>query len=89
MSASCASRSAPSDEVVTVQSTGTVVETTNSDYSGLLTAKQISQIQTKGRDVVNLLRCCPGALRERHRGDGRSFGSQIPNIDGSAAPGIR
>ena len=33
-------------EVVTVQSTGTVVETKNSDYSGLLTAKQISQIQT-------------------------------------------
>ena len=47
-------------EAVSVVSTGTFVETKNSDYSGLLTANQISQIQTKGRDVVNLLRLLPG-----------------------------
>jgi hypothetical protein len=51
-------------EVVTVESTGTFVETKNSDYSGLLTAKQIAQIQTKGRDVVNLLRLLPGVHYE-------------------------
>jgi len=32
-------------EVVTVNSTGAVIETTNSDYSSLLTEKQLSQIQ--------------------------------------------
>jgi len=37
-------------ESVTVMAQGTVVETRNSDYSGLLTSTQIAQIQTKGRD---------------------------------------
>src|SRR5262245_20333855 len=46
-------------ESVTVTAQGTVVETKNSDYSGLLTSNQIAQIQTKGRDVVNLLRLLP------------------------------
>ena len=47
-------------EAVTVTAQGTIVETKNSDYSGLLTATQIQQIQIKGRDVVNLLRLLPG-----------------------------
>src|SRR5262249_39007797 len=34
------------NEVVSVVAEGTLVETKNSDYSGLLTNKQISQIQT-------------------------------------------
>ncbi|HWK12186.1 MAG TPA: carboxypeptidase-like regulatory domain-containing protein, partial [Vicinamibacterales bacterium] len=42
-------------EVVTVAAEGTQVETKNSDYTGLLTSNQISQIQTKGRDVMSLL----------------------------------
>src|SRR5258708_39092534 len=46
-------------EVVTGQASGTFVETKNSDYSGLLTAAQIPQIQTKGRHVVNQLRLRP------------------------------
>lgn len=70
-------------EVVSVEATGTFVETKNSDYSGLLTAKQISQIQTKGRDVVNLLRLLPGVHYENDIDAlGDSFGSQIPNIGG-------
>src|SRR6266540_2392315 len=70
-------------EVVTVSATGTFVETKNSDYSGLLTASQISQIQTKGRDVVNLLRLLPGVHYENDIDAlGDSFGSQIPNIAG-------
>src|SRR4051812_3607531 len=77
-------------EVVSVVSTGTFVETKNSDYSGLLTANQISQIQTKGRDVVNLLRLLPGVHYENDiDAMGDSFGSQIPNIAGSGARGIR
>ena len=62
---------------------GHVVETKNSDYSGLLTATQISQIQTRGRDVMSLLRLLPGV---RYEGDieamGDSFGSHVPNIGG-------
>src|SRR5262249_48638325 len=70
-------------EVVSVVSTGTFVETKNSDYSGLLTATQISQIQTKGRDVVNLLRLLPGVHYENDiDAMGDSFGSQIPNTAG-------
>ena len=70
-------------EVVSVAAEGTQVETRNSDYTGLLTANQISQIQTKGRDVVSLLRLMPGV---RYTDDieamGESFGSSIPNIEG-------
>jgi Carboxypeptidase regulatory-like domain len=70
-------------EVVSVTATGTYVETKNSDYSGLLTATQISQIQTKGRDVVNLLRLLPGVHYENDiDAMGDSFGSQLPNIGG-------
>ena len=70
-------------EVVSVVAEGATIETKNSDYSGLLTATQISQIQSRGRDVVNLLRLLPGV---HYEGDieamGDSFGSQIPNIGG-------
>ncbi len=70
-------------EVVSVQATGTFVETKNSDYSGLLTSTQIAQIQTKGRDVVNLLRLLPGVHYENDiDAMGDSFGSQLPNIGG-------
>jgi len=70
-------------EVVTVTAQGTMVETKNSDYSGLLTSTQIAQIQTKGRDVVNLLRLLPGVHYENDiDAMGDSFGSQIPNIGG-------
>src|SRR5438094_9462279 len=70
-------------EVVTVTSSGTIVETKNSDYSGLLTATQIQQIQTRGRDVVSLLRLLPSVHYENDiEAMGDSFGSQIPNIGG-------
>ena len=70
-------------EVVSVSAEGTVIETKNSDYSGLLTSTQISQIQTRGRDVVNLLRLLPGVHYEADiEAMGDSFGSQIPNIGG-------
>jgi Carboxypeptidase regulatory-like domain/TonB-dependent Receptor Plug Domain len=70
-------------EVVTVAASGTPVETESTEYSGLLTATQISLIQTKGRDVMSLLRLVPGV---RYEGDieamGESFGSLVPNIGG-------
>jgi hypothetical protein len=72
------------NEVVTVQATGTKVETTQSDYTSLLTSKQIEQIQTRGRDVMNLLRLLPGV---RYDNDidamGDSFGSLVPQVGGN------
>jgi hypothetical protein len=70
-------------EVLTVEATGTHVETKNSDYTGLLTSNQISQIQTKGRDVMSLLRLLPGVRYEDDiEAMGESFGSQVPNVGG-------
>jgi len=70
-------------EVVSVVAEGATIETKNSDYSGLLTSTQISQIQSRGRDVVNLLRLLPGVHYEADiEAMGDSFGSQIPNIGG-------
>jgi hypothetical protein len=70
-------------EAVSVVAEGATIETKNSDYSGLLTANQISQIQSRGRDVVNLLRLLPGVHYEADiEAMGDSFGSQIPNIGG-------
>src|SRR5262249_46719845 len=70
-------------EVVTVESKGAQVETKNSDYTGLLTSDQIAQIQTKGRDVMSLLRLMPGVRYEDDiEAMGESFGSQVPNVGG-------
>src|SRR3954451_18667466 len=70
-------------EIVSVVAEGATIETKNSDYSGLLTSPQISQIQSRGRDVVNLLRLLPGVHYEADIDAlGDSFGSQIPNIGG-------
>jgi len=70
-------------EVVSVVAEGATIETKNSDYSGLLTSTQISQIQSRGRDVVNLLRLLPGVHYEADiEAMGDSFGSQMPNIGG-------
>ena len=70
-------------EVVSVVAEGAAIETKNSDYSGLLTATQISQIQSRGRDVVNLLRLLPGVHYEADiEAMGDSFGSLMPNIGG-------
>ena len=70
-------------EVITVEATGSRVETTNSDYSGLLTSTQIAQVQTKGRDVMSLLRLLPGVRYEDDiEAMGESFGSQVPHVAG-------
>src|SRR6266536_1993383 len=70
-------------ETVSVVAQGAAIETTNSDHSALLTATQIAQIQTKGRDVVSLLRLLPGVHYEDDiEAIGDSFGSSLPNISG-------
>ncbi|MPY89165.1 MAG: TonB-dependent receptor plug domain-containing protein [Luteitalea sp.] len=70
-------------EQVAVVAQGATVETTNSDYSGLLTSTQIGQVQTKGRDVMTLLRLLPGVRYEDDiEAMGDSFGSNVPNMGG-------
>ena len=70
-------------EQVSVVAEGSTVETRNSNYTGLLTSNQISQIQTKGRDVMSLLRLLPGVRYEDDiEAMGESFGSQVPNVSG-------
>ena len=70
-------------EAVTVEAEGTRVNPEDSQPTGLLTSTQISQIQTKGRDVADLLRLLPGV---RYGDDkdalGESFGTELPNIGG-------
>src|SRR5688572_21689051 len=43
-------------ETVTVESRGTYVNTAETQHSGLITAKQIEQIQLLGRDVTSTMR---------------------------------
>jgi hypothetical protein len=70
-------------EVVTVQAQGTRVEVENSDHTALLTSTQISQIQTRGRDVMALLRLLPGVRYEDGiEALGEDFGTLIPQIGG-------
>ncbi len=70
-------------EEVSVVASGSTVETRNSDYTGVLTSTQISQIQTRGRDVMSLLRLLPGVRYEDDiEAMGESFGSNVPNVGG-------
>jgi len=70
-------------ETVTIEASGTKVNPEETQHTGLLTATQIGQIQTKGRDVANLLRLLPGV---RYADDvealGESFGTDVPNVGG-------
>jgi len=70
-------------EVVVVEDSGSKVNVEDTQHSGLISSTQIDQIQSKGRDVMNLLRALPGV---RYMDDldaaGDSFGSEIPHVGG-------
>jgi Carboxypeptidase regulatory-like domain/TonB-dependent Receptor Plug Domain len=70
-------------ETVTVEATGTHVNTEETQHSGLITAKQIEQIQVKGRDVTSLMRLLPGVRYEDTvESLGESFGTLVPHVGG-------
>lgn len=70
-------------EVVTVAASGTQVEVENSDHTALLTSTQIAQVQTKGRDVMGLLKLMPGVRYEdTSEALGEDFGTLIPQVGG-------
>ena len=70
-------------EVIVVEDSGSKVNVEESQHAGLLTSTQIEQLQSKGRDVVNLLRALPGvAYTDDTESLGDSFGTVMPNISG-------
>lgn len=70
-------------ETIVVEATGTYVNTAETQHSGLITSKQIEQIQVKARDVTQLLRLVPGVRYEDSVDAlGDSFGTLIPHVGG-------
>jgi Carboxypeptidase regulatory-like domain/TonB-dependent Receptor Plug Domain len=65
-------------EVVTTQAEGAVVETESSTLTARLTAAQISQISTKGRDITSLLRLLPGV----------SYGDDVESVGDGNGTGL-
>jgi hypothetical protein len=71
------------NELVTVEASGSKVNTEDSQHAGLLTSNQIDQIQTKGREVMNFLRLIPGvSYFDDVDAMGADFGTLVPNIGG-------
>lgn len=71
-------------ETVTVESRGAHVNTAETQHSGLITAKQIEQIQVLGRDVTSIMRLLPGVRYENTVDSlGMSFGTSVPNVGGA------
>jgi hypothetical protein len=71
-------------ETVTVESRGTYVNPAETQHSGLITAKQIEQIQVLGRDVTSIMRLLPGVRYENTVDSlGMSFGTSVPNVGGA------
>ena len=73
-------------ETVTVEATGSHVNTTETQHGGVITRTQIEQIQVLGRDVTSLMRLLPG-VRYTAPVDsmGGTFGVDMPNVGGLPA----
>ena len=70
-------------ETVVVAATGSRVNPAETQYTGLITARQIEQIQVKARDVTTLMRLVPGVrYEETTESLGDSFGTLVPHVGG-------
>ena len=70
-------------ETVSVRADTVAVQTSSSENSELLSTKQIEQLQSKGRDIVALLRVMPGVSASTDNAAlGDTFGTTTPNIAG-------
>src|SRR5262245_59841186 len=70
-------------ENIVVEASGTRVDTEDTQHAGLITATEIEQIQTKGRDVTTLMRLAPGVRYEDTvESLGESFGTLVPHVSG-------
>lgn len=71
-------------EVVSVRAQAVAVQTSSSENSELLSTHQIEQLQSKGRDIVALLRVMPGVSASTDNAAlGDTFGTSTPNIAGT------
>ncbi|MCS7023601.1 MAG: TonB-dependent receptor [Bryobacteraceae bacterium] len=71
-------------ESVTVEAQAVAVQTSSSENSALLSARQIEQISIRGRDIVSMLRILPGVSQTVDTEFlGGSFGTGTPNIAGT------
>lgn len=73
-------------DTVTVEATGTHVNTEETQHGGVITRTQIEQIQVLGRDVTSLMRLLPG-VRYTTPVDsmGGTFGVDVPSVGGLPA----
>jgi len=70
-------------QTIEVTSTSARIETESSNLTARLTADQISQLQTKGRDITSLLRLMPGtSYIDDVESVGDGFGTDLPNFNG-------
>ncbi len=71
-------------ETVVVEARGTQVNIAETQHSGLITSKQIEQVQVLGRDVTSIMRLLPGVRYENTVDSlGMSFGTNVPNVGGA------
>ena len=71
-------------ETVVVEARGTQVNVAETQYSGIITSKQIEQVQVLGRDVTSIMRLLPGVRYENTVDSlGMSFGTNVPNVGGA------
>ena len=71
-------------ESISVRAENVQVQTTSSENSELLSTRQIEQLQSKGRDIVALLRVMPGVSASTDNAAlGDTFGTATPNIGGT------
>ena len=72
------------NESITVAAQGVTVQTSSSEHSALIGARQLEQVSIRGRDVVSMLRILPGVSQSVDTEFlGGSFGTQTPNIQGA------
>ena len=75
-------------ETVVVEARGTQVNIAETQHSGLITAKQIEQVQVLGRDVTSIMRLLPGVRYENTVDSlGMSFGTSCRTSAARAATG--
>jgi Carboxypeptidase regulatory-like domain/TonB-dependent Receptor Plug Domain len=71
-------------ETVTVEARGSHVNTAETQHAGVITSKQIEQVQVLGRDVTSIMRLLPGVRYENTVDSlGMSFGTDVPNVGGA------
>jgi len=71
-------------ESITIAAQAVTVQTSSTEHSALIGARQLEQISIRGRDVVSMLRILPGVSQTVDTEFlGGSFGTQSPNIQGT------